>query len=131
MISAVHNLIYSDDPVATRAFLKDVLGLPFVSDGEDSEEPTAWLVFATGPSELGVHPTRGEHAGEEFTAPRHHQISLLTDDVVRAVAEIRAKGGTCSDPVDLRFGIGSEVQVPGADAVLVYEARHATAYDRA
>ncbi len=131
MITAVHNLIYSDDPAATRAFLKDVLGLPFVSDGEDSSDPSAWLIFATGPSELGVHPTQGQHGEDAFTAPRHHQVSLLVDDIEAAVAMIRERGGVASDPVDMRFGTGSEVQVPGADAVLVYAPRHATAYDLA
>jgi catechol 2,3-dioxygenase-like lactoylglutathione lyase family enzyme len=130
MITAVHTLIYSDDAPATRAFLKDVLGLPYVSDGEESSDPGAWLIFGTGPSELGVHPTQGQHGGETFTAPRHHQVSLLVDDIEAAVATIRERGGTASDPADLRFGIGSEVQVPGADAILVYAPKHATAYDR-
>lgn len=130
MITAVHTLIYSDDAPATRAFLKDVLGLPFVSDGEESSDPGAWLIFGTGPSELGVHPTQGQHGGETFTAPRHHQVSLLVDDIEATVATIRERGGTASDPTDLRFGIGSEVQVPGADAILVYAPKHATAYDR-
>ncbi len=133
MITAVHNLIYSDDPAATRAFLKDVLGLPFVGDGETGvggDDPSQWLIFATGPSEVGVHPTQGEHGGESFIAPKHHQISLLTDDIEVTVAEIRARGGQLSDPTDMGWGIGSEVQVPGADAILVYQARHATAHDK-
>ena len=32
MITAVHTLIYSDDPEATRAFLRDVLEWPYVED---------------------------------------------------------------------------------------------------
>jgi catechol 2,3-dioxygenase-like lactoylglutathione lyase family enzyme len=130
MIMAVHTLIYSDDAPATRAFLKDVLGLPFVSDGEQSSDPESWLIFGTGPSELGVHPTQGQHGAESFTAPRHHQVSLLVDDIDATVATIRERGGEVSDPVDMRFGIGSEVQVPGADAILVYAPKHVTAYDR-
>jgi catechol 2,3-dioxygenase-like lactoylglutathione lyase family enzyme len=42
MIKAVHTLIYSDDPEATRAFLRDVLGWPFVND--PASEP-GWLIF--------------------------------------------------------------------------------------
>ena len=83
MITAVHTLIYSDDATDTRAFFKDVLGLPFVTDVSSSEgetpadgDPAGWLIFDTGPSELGVHPTKGEHGGEEFVAQRvgrgHH-----------------------------------------------------------
>ena len=32
MITAVHLLIYSDDAAATRAFFRDVVGLPWVED---------------------------------------------------------------------------------------------------
>ncbi|MET4079184.1 VOC family protein [Janibacter sp. UYMM211] len=139
MITAVHTLIYSDDAVATRTFFKDVLGLPHVTDAGSSDDPTVaagdpagWLVFDTGPSELGVHPTKGEFAGEAFTAPRHHQISLMVDDITATVAELRERGAVCDgEPRDLGFGIGIEVDVPGTDPVLVYEPRHATAYRRA
>ena len=34
MISAIHMLIYSDDPEATRAFLRDVLEWPSVEHAE-------------------------------------------------------------------------------------------------
>jgi len=61
MITAVHTLIYSDDPEATRAFLRDVLGWPFV---EHPESERGWLIFKTGPSEMGVPPTSGTFEGE-------------------------------------------------------------------
>ncbi|MGB7493597.1 MAG: hypothetical protein WBW05_04275 [Candidatus Acidiferrum sp.] len=32
MITSIHTLIYSDDAPATRAFLRDVLGWPYVED---------------------------------------------------------------------------------------------------
>lgn len=32
MVTAIHTLIYSDDPAATRAFLRDVLGWPYAED---------------------------------------------------------------------------------------------------
>ena len=38
MITAVHTLIYSDDPAATRAFFRDVLELPWVSDAGSSAQ---------------------------------------------------------------------------------------------
>jgi len=37
-----------------------------------------WLIFRTGPSELGVHPTGPMHDGS--TALRHHAISFVVDD---------------------------------------------------
>ena len=134
MITAVHTLIYSDDAAATRAFFKDVLQLPHVTDPSSSDDPQAgegdpagWLIFDTGPSELGVHPTKGEFGGEEFTAPRHHQISLMVQDITAALAELRERGAVVpAEPVDLGFGVGAEVEVPGTDPILIYAPRHPT-----
>ena len=68
MITAVHTLVYADDPDQARAFFRDVLQWPDVDAGG------GWLIFKTGPSELGVHPT--DHAGGQ-----HHQISMMCDDI--------------------------------------------------
>jgi hypothetical protein len=56
MITSIHTLIYSDDANATRAFLRDVLGWKYVAEDFDND----WLIFKSGPSELGVHPTHSE-----------------------------------------------------------------------
>lgn len=135
MITAVHTLIYSDDAAATRAFFKDVLQLPFVTDADSGRgepgSPDAWLIFATGPSELGIHPTSSEHHGEAFMAPRHHQMSLMVEDIEATVATLRERGATIGvGPTDMGFGIGLEVPVPGTDAILIYQPKHATAYNR-
>jgi predicted enzyme related to lactoylglutathione lyase len=127
MITAVHTLIYSDDPPATRAFLRDVLRWPHVEDGPSGD---GWLIFATGPSEMGVHPTRSEHQGQVYESPRHHEVSLMCDDIEVTRAELAARGATfASDVVDRGFGLTCMVEVPGADPVMLYEPRHATAYD--
>ena len=60
MILACHTLIYSDDADATRAFFRDVLGFPSIDAGTGDHD---WLIFQTGPSELGVHPTGPLHDG--------------------------------------------------------------------
>jgi catechol 2,3-dioxygenase-like lactoylglutathione lyase family enzyme len=120
VITAVHTLIYSDDPPATRAFLRDVLGWPCV---EHPESDPGWLIFKTGPSELGVHPTSG-------TQPLHHEISLMCDDIEATVAELEAKGAEFSGPPEhYGFGIGASLMLPGAGELLLYEARHPKAYD--
>ena len=67
MITSLHALIYSDDPEATRAFLRDVLGWPYV---EHAESEPGWLIFKTGPSELGVHPTSGDARRARSTPTR-------------------------------------------------------------
>ena len=135
MITAVHTLIYSDDPAATRAFFRDVLELPWVSDAGSSDEgadPTteqSWLIFRTGPSELGVHPTDTPTTGDRVRAPRHPQMSLMVDDIEATAAPLRERGGVIeSGPQDFGWGIGLEVAVPGTDSILIYQPRHATAY---
>ncbi len=126
MISSVHLLIYSDDAPATRAFLRDVLGWPNV---EDAGSEPGWLIFATGRSELGVHPTHSVWEGKEYNSPRQHQISLMCDDIEKTMQELTAKGPTFSAPVtDEGYGLITLIDVPGADPIMLYEPRHEVAY---
>ena len=69
MILACHTLIYSDDADATRAFLRDVLGFPGVEAGTGDYN---WLIFRTGPSELGC--TRPSGRGVHLTAAPRDQL---------------------------------------------------------
>ncbi len=130
MITAVHNLVYSDDAAATRAFFRDVLQWPCVTDepGSDgSDDADAWLIFRSGPSELGVHPTRGP----EGSAPRHHAISRMCDDLRSTMTELISRGAVfTTDPTDHGYGLVVMMAVPGADEIQLYEPRHTTAYDR-
>lgn len=123
MILACHTLIYSDDADATRAFLRDVLGFGHVDAGD------GWLIFGTGPSELGVHPTGGVHEGESYSSPRHHAISFIVDDLDSTMAELRERGAEFSSgPDDHGYGLVAMVKVPGADDLQLYQPRHETAY---
>jgi catechol 2,3-dioxygenase-like lactoylglutathione lyase family enzyme len=61
MITSIHTLIYSDDAPATRAFLRDVLGWRYVEDA--AGRGAGWLIFKTGRSELGEHPTHSDYDG--------------------------------------------------------------------
>jgi catechol 2,3-dioxygenase-like lactoylglutathione lyase family enzyme len=124
MITAVHNLVYSDDAEATRAFFRDVLGWANV------EARGGWLIFSTGPSELGVHPSSGEQENPAWTARDRHEISLICDDILATVAELRAKGANFTRELrDDGYGLTISLEVPGAGEMLVYEPRHPTAYD--
>jgi catechol 2,3-dioxygenase-like lactoylglutathione lyase family enzyme len=116
MITAVHTLVYADDAGAARAFFRDILGWPHV----DAHE--GWLIFRTGPSELGVHPT-GDTA-------QHHEITLMCDDIEQTVAELEAKGVRFTREIrDEGFGRTTMFQVPGAGDMLLYQPRHPTAHD--
>ena len=125
MITAVHTLIYSDDAAATRAFFRDVLQWPFVE-----EDDSGWLIFQTGSSELGVHPTSGVHKGEAWSYPRHHSVSLMCDDVEATVVELEARGAVFEGAIqDFGFGLGITLELPGAGAMMLYQPKHPTAYD--
>ena len=116
MITAIHTLVYAADAEAARAFFRDVLGWTHVDAGD------GWLIFRTGPSELGVHP-----AGD---GPMHHEISLMCDDIERTIEELTAKGAEFTGGIrSLSFGRTSMLKVPGAGEMLVYEPRHPSAYD--
>ena len=134
MITAVHNLVYSDDAAATRAFFRDVLQWAYVSDdgstGEEAAGADAWLIFRTGPSEVGVHPTRGPE-GSDWSAPRHHAMSLMCDDLKATMDELASRGASfTTEPADHGYGLVVMLAVPGADDIQLYQPRHTTAYDR-
>ena len=88
MITSIHTLIYSDDAQATRAFLRDVLGWKYVAEDWDND----WLIFKSGPSEMGVHPTHSIWEGKTYDHPRQHSIALMCDDIDATVEELRARG---------------------------------------
>jgi len=110
MITGAHSIIYSTNADADRAFLRDVLGLSGVDVGG------GWLIFGLPPSEVAVHP--GEHGDG-------HELYLLCDDVAAFVAEMQAKGVACSPVRDLRWGLLTEITLPGGGKLGVYEPRHA------
>lgn len=127
MITSVHTLIYSDDAGATRAFLRDVVGWPNV---EDAGSDQGWLIFQTGPSEMGVHPTHTVWEGQEYNSARHHEVSLMCDDIETTRAELEAKGAKFTEPIaDAGFGLTTFMEVPGADPMMLYQPKHVTAYN--
>ncbi len=123
MITGYHSIIYSDDADATRSFLRDVLGWPSVDAGG------GWLIFKTPPGEVGVHPAVGP-GGERWGTVPTHQVSLMCDDIVATLDELRTKGVVVSDDVvDEGFGLVSSIEVPGAGSMMLYEPRHELAHE--
>lgn len=126
MITSIHTLIYSDDEKATRAFFRDVLGWKFTS--EDWED--GWLIFKTGPSEMGVHGTHGEWEGQTYSFPRQHKIALMCDDLEATVKELRAKGAQVRGAIEEQvYGRIIMLMVPGADDLQLYQPTHKLAYN--
>jgi catechol 2,3-dioxygenase-like lactoylglutathione lyase family enzyme len=125
LLTAIHLLIYSDDPVATRAFFRDVLELPYVEE----ESTPGWLIFKSGPSELGVHPTNQTYKGVTYSYPRQHSISLMCDDVVATKAELESRGAEFTGGIEEQeYGLTVMLKLPGADDIMLYEPRHPLAY---
>lgn len=119
VITAMHTLIYADDPEAARAFFRDVLEFPGTDTGG------GWLIFRTGPSELGVHPRAWEHEGNTGATDQRFDISLMCDDLDATVAQLTAKGAQFADDVvDQAWGRTIQLKVPGAGEMTLYQPKY-------
>jgi hypothetical protein len=113
MISGVHALLYSPDADAVRAFVHDVLEWRSVDAGR------GWLIFATPPAELAVHPSEGEF---------HCELYLMCDDLEATMAALRAKEVEFARPVsDQGWGLVTAIKMPGGGELGLYQPRHPTA----
>lgn len=114
MITGLHTLVYSDDPEATRAFFRDVIGWSYI------ETSPGWLIFSSGPSEGGVHPLAWP--GQEVPAERHHELSVMCDDLDATMAELAERGATFVGEVwEQEYGRGISIEVPGIDPLMIYQ----------
>lgn len=115
MITAVHTLVYADDPAAARAFVRDVLGFRAVDTGG------GWLIFGTGPSELGVHPSSWG-PGPADRSDQRFDVSFMCDDLEATMADLAARGATfAGDVVEEEWGRTVQLQVPGAGTMTLYQ----------
>jgi hypothetical protein len=111
-ITGTHALLYTSEPEALRACLRDVFGWEHV-DAHDG-----WLIFALPPAELGIHPA---------DKPAH-ELWFMCDDIEATMAELRAKGiAFKGEPESQGFGIVTTMVLPGGVDVLLYQPRHPTA----
>jgi catechol 2,3-dioxygenase-like lactoylglutathione lyase family enzyme len=116
MITAVHTLLYAEDPDAARAFFRDVLQFPAVDTGG------GWLIFTTGPSELAAHPSSWEWQGERGGTDQHFDVSLMCDDLAATMAHLSARGAEFDgDVVEQQWGHTVALRVPGAGTMTLYE----------
>jgi len=111
-ITGTHALLYTSEPEALRACLRDVFGWPHV-DVHDG-----WLIFALPPAELGIHPA---------DVPSH-ELTFMCDDINATVAELKAKGIEFrGEPEAQGFGVATTMVLPGGVDVMLYQPRHETA----
>ncbi len=121
MITALHTLVYAEDPDAARAFFRDVLQMPGVDTGG------GWLIFRSGPSELGVHPSswEGVGGGTEGTDQRF-DVSLMCDDLGATMTELRGRGAEFVGEVsEEMWGSTVQLAVPGAGTMTLYQPKYA------
>ena len=110
MIIGLHAILFTDDPVATRSFLRGTLGLDSVDAGG------GWLIFAGPPAEVAVHPAEGQP---------HHEVYLMCDDIHGTVADLEAKGAEFGEGVvEQRWGLSTTLKLPGGGELPLYEPRH-------
>jgi catechol 2,3-dioxygenase-like lactoylglutathione lyase family enzyme len=111
MITGAHAILYSKDPDADRAFLRDVLGFPHVDAGG------GWLIFRLPPAEVAVHPSDEDDG---------HELYLMTDDVKALVASMRKAGIAATEISPQRWGLLTHLTLPGGGKLGVYQPRHAS-----
>ena len=110
MITGAHSIIYSTNPDADRAFLRDVLNLPNVDVGG------GWLIFGLPPAEVAVHP------GEENDV---HEFYLMCDDVEALITEMKKRKIACGPVHNQGWGLLTQVTLPGGGKLGIYQPRHA------
>ena len=110
MIIGAHSIIYSLNPEADRAFLRDVLKFPNVDVGG------GWLIFGLPPSEVAFHPSEKNNI---------HEFFLMCDDIKAFVAAMEKHNIRCSPPQNQPWGKLTQLTLPGGGKLGVYQPRHA------
>ena len=114
MFRGAHVVLHSRNAEADRAFLRDVIGFPYVDAGHD------WLIFALPPAEVAVHPAEASGSAELY---------LMCDDVDDVVARLADRGVPCSAVETQRWGRITHLTLPGGGALGVYQPTHPSPLD--
>jgi hypothetical protein len=109
MLIGAHSIIYSTNPEADRAFLRDVLALPNVDVGG------GWLIFGLPPGEVAVHPSNKNDV---------HEFYLMCDDVEAFVEEMKTHDVACSPVQNQGWGLLTRMTLPGGGTLAIYQPRH-------
>jgi catechol 2,3-dioxygenase-like lactoylglutathione lyase family enzyme len=109
MIFGAHLIVYSNDAAADRAFFQDVLGFASVDAGH------GWLIFELPPAELALHPAADGVRSELY---------LMCTDLKAEIAMLEAKGVSCSEVEEARWGSMTRIRLPGGSDIGLYQPSH-------
>ena len=123
MITGTHFLLYSAEPDADRAFLRDTLGFASVDAGR------GWLIFALPPSEIAVHPADEGSAAKATDAVVGAALYLMCDDLSSTMRSLKAKNASFGPIEEARWGTVTTLALPSGAKVGLYQPKHPTAVD--
>ena len=124
MINGSHFLLYSKNPEADRAFLRDALELRWVDAGR------GWLIFALPPAEIAVHPMDDDAPpqnpdGQVIGA----SLYLMCDDLDATMKELESRNVLFSEVDEAPWGIVTTFRLPGGGEIGLYQPTHPTALE--
>ena len=124
MINGSHFLLYSKNPEADRAFLRDALEFRSVDAGR------GWLIFALPPAEIAVHPI------DEDAPPQNPDgqvigasLYLMCDDLDATMKALESRNVLFSEVNEAPWGIVTTFRLPGGGEIGLYQPTHPTALE--
>lgn len=124
MINGSHFLLYSKNPEADRAFLRDALEFRSVDAGG------GWLIFALPPAEIAVHPM------DEDASPQNPDgqvvgasLYLMCDDLDATMKALESRNVLVSEVNEAPWGIVTTFRLPGGGEIGLYQPTHPTALE--
>lgn len=126
MINGAHFLLYSNDPDADRAFLRDVLKFSFVDAGG------GWPIFALPPTEFAVHPSDDEALPKTEDGLAGAALYLMCDDLQSTMKSLESKKPRVrfAQVEEAPWGIVTTFALPSGAKVGLYQPKHPTAFER-
>jgi hypothetical protein len=125
MINGAHFLLYSKDPDADRAFLRDVLELESVDAGR------GWLIFALPPAEIAVHPSSDDAAqAKADDGVVSAALYFMCDDLRTTMKALQSRKVKFAAVEEAPWGAVTTFPLPGGGQIGLYQPTHPTALDR-
>jgi hypothetical protein len=122
MIHGVHVLLYSTNPEADRAFLRDVIGFRALDIGH------GWLIFELPPAEAAVHPGDAKYLLPDGDHSMLGAVMyLMCDDLKAEMKSLKEKGVEFSQVDEAPWGIKTTLRLPSGGELGLYQPHHPTA----